>query len=149
MHTRQEARVRLGVIDVRGDPHRGAHRRQDEGLRALQAECTVLHDRRAAAATQLAAGIEERLADLAMTGSRFGVSLAPAAPERHGADAVSFLFSASRQADPRPLAKAASGGELSRASCWRSPERLPTSTRPPLSSSTRSTRGRVARPRWR
>ena len=62
------------------------------------------------AAPRLAAAIEGRLGDLAMTGARFGVDV-----EASGAgEAVTFLLGANAGEAMRPLARAASGGELAR-----------------------------------
>lgn len=44
----------------------------------------------------------------------FEAHLTPTEPGRTGADAVEFLFTANRNAAPRPIEKIASGGELSR-----------------------------------
>jgi len=65
---------------------------------------------RSAAAPRLAHAIEARLADLAMGGARFAVEV-----EESGAgEAVTFLLGANAGEGLRPLAKAASGGELAR-----------------------------------
>jgi DNA repair protein RecN (Recombination protein N) len=70
----------------------------------------VLLDARQGAAPRLAAAIEARLGDLAMAGSRFEVDV-----EASGAgEAVTFLLAANAGEGVRPLAKAASGGELAR-----------------------------------
>jgi DNA repair protein RecN (Recombination protein N) len=61
----------------------------------------------------LAAAVTQELAALGMAGARFEVALAPAAIGPSGADAVEFRFAAHR-GPTRPLAKGASGGELSR-----------------------------------
>ena len=52
-----------------------------------------------------------------MAGASFEVSLqAAATPTAHGLEQVEFLFAAHAGAEPRPLAKVASGGELARVS---------------------------------
>lgn len=70
---------------------------------------------RVRAATGLAAAITPHLEDLAMPSARFEVLVEPAEPTEDGADRVTYLFSANAGEPTRPLAKAASGGELSRA----------------------------------
>lgn len=69
---------------------------------------------RHSAAESLAQQAQAELAALAMPHARltFQVSDAPLGP--HGADKVELLFSANPGSEPAPLAKVASGGELSR-----------------------------------
>jgi DNA repair protein RecN (Recombination protein N) len=69
------------------------------------------------AARRLAARLEKELAALAMPGARFGVELTAGGPEaltEHGLDQVRFTFSANPGEPLRPMARVASGGELSR-----------------------------------
>jgi DNA repair protein RecN (Recombination protein N) len=69
---------------------------------------------RTVAAAALARGVSEELAALAMGGSSLSVSVTGQDFEAHGADKVEFLLAAHPGAEPRPLGKGASGGELSR-----------------------------------
>jgi DNA repair protein RecN (Recombination protein N) len=80
----------------------------------LAAEAEFLSRARRAAAERLAADIERHLKDLHMERTRFAVHFEPADYGRDGADRVEFLISANPGEPPRPLAKIASGGELSR-----------------------------------
>ena len=77
-----------------------------------------LSERRRAAAADLARSIERGLADLAMERTRFDVVFdepaAEAAWTDRGLDQVELYFSANPGEDVRPLARIASGGELSR-----------------------------------
>jgi DNA repair protein RecN (Recombination protein N) len=105
-----DARVRLEVIEA-----------EEERALALDAEITAAQDRldrcaatvaaaRRRAAPRLASRIESSLHDLAMPSARFAVEV-----EGDGAaDQVTFLLGANRGEPLLPLAKAASGGELSR-----------------------------------
>ena len=61
----------------------------------------------------LAKGVEDRLGELSLAGARFEVRLEPRELYEGGAETVTFMFGADSQG-LRPLAKAASGGELSR-----------------------------------
>ena len=70
---------------------------------------------RHAAALPLADAITPHLRDLAMPAARFEVLVEPAEGGEDGADRVTFLLSANPGEPARPLARAASGGELSRA----------------------------------
>ena len=69
---------------------------------------------RTAAAEKLGALVTEELQGLAMAKSRFEVAVRSIAPSSDGADEVEFLLAPNREAEPRPLATSASGGELSR-----------------------------------
>ena len=74
----------------------------------------VLSKKRATAAKQLSAGVEEELRFLDMPNARFVISLQKAPFSESGADTVEFLISANPGEAPKPLGKVASGGELSR-----------------------------------
>ncbi len=102
----------------------------EHSLEALEAElvqateaydrlAAEIGERRRAAAGELAQAITEAMQDLGMAGGRFEVALETLAPgERRvwGRERVQFLVSANPGQPPRPLAKVASGGELSRIS---------------------------------
>ena len=85
----------------------GERRAMEEEL--ATAERTLL-SARLDAAPVLAAAIEARLGDLAMAGARFAVEIEPAG----AGEVVTFLLGANAGESVRPLAKAASGGELAR-----------------------------------
>ncbi len=74
---------------------------------------------RQAAAEELASAVEAEIQRLGMPGGRFSVQLKPAAEGEYtpyGLEQVEFLVSANPRQPLRPLAKVASGGELSRIS---------------------------------
>ncbi len=79
----------------------------EEALAAAEAD--VLSARRRAA-PGLAGAVQDRLADLAMAGARFEAEVVPSG----AGESVSFLLAANAGEALRPLAKAASGGELAR-----------------------------------
>ncbi|MBU1236179.1 MAG: DNA repair protein RecN [Gammaproteobacteria bacterium] len=66
-------------------------------------------------AAELSAAVTEGMQQLAMVGGRFEIAL-DALPEgaMHGLENIAFLVAANPGQPPRPLAKVASGGELSR-----------------------------------
>jgi DNA repair protein RecN (Recombination protein N) len=101
--------------------------RGEEGLAALEAEkaaaenaarqtAAALSQSRRAAGTRLESRIVEELTALGMKDARFEARFAsePAALSARGTDSVEFFFSANPGEAPRPLARVASGGELSR-----------------------------------
>jgi DNA repair protein RecN (Recombination protein N) len=85
----------------------------EEQLRELAGEVTAA---RAAAAPRLAAAVEAELRELGMPEATIEVALEPVGDVSvQGAERAGFRFSAGAGQAPRPLAKVASGGELSRA----------------------------------
>jgi len=69
------------------------------------------------AAPRFVAALGEAARDLALTNARFEVSMTDLSPETWSAEGparIEFLFSVSAGDTPRPLAKIASGGEISR-----------------------------------
>jgi DNA repair protein RecN (Recombination protein N) len=73
-----------------------------------------LSTKRREAAGRLGAQLMSELARLAMGQAKFEVRVAPAELGARGADEVEFFLSANPGEAPRPLARIASGGELSR-----------------------------------
>ncbi len=83
--------------------------------RAYRDEAKAVSKARAKAAPQLARAITAAMQGLGMPGGKFEVALEPLAePEQHGMEQVQFLVAGHPGATARPVAKVASGGELSR-----------------------------------
>jgi DNA repair protein RecN (Recombination protein N) len=83
----------------------------DEHRRAAAA----LTAKRASGAARLARAASELLPDLGLAGGRVSVDLATLPePKADGAESVVLLVKVNEGMDPRPLARVASGGELSR-----------------------------------
>ena len=101
---------------VNRDRSRGDLEGELEVLSAeLRTEGEELSRQRRDAATRMEAAMERELHQLAMKNARFTVALGPLAePRELGADRVEFLFTPNPGEAPKPLAKIASGGELSR-----------------------------------
>lgn len=111
---RDEAAARLERID-------NADARADElGALINEAEREVtrlgarLSEVRRAAAEEAAARVCEILGYLDMPGVRFGIARSACAPSADGCDSIEFMIAANPGEEPVPLAKTASGGELSR-----------------------------------
>ena len=82
---------------------------------AFDAEAKQVARLRRTAAPQLAATVTQAMQQLGMGGGRFEVSLiAQEAPQSFGLESAEFLVAGHEGSTPRPLAKVASGGELSR-----------------------------------
>ncbi len=81
----------------------------------VRARAAVVTSGRAGAARRLSEAIRRELEELGMPGAIVQVALEPlAAPGPTGAERVELLFAGGSEASPMPLAKGASGGELSR-----------------------------------
>src|SRR5205085_12222016 len=75
----------------------------------------ALTTRRAAGAKKLARAVNKSLPALGMPGGRFGANLSPLpSPTMSGAETVTFEVELNPGLGRRPLARVASGGELSR-----------------------------------
>ena len=82
---------------------------------AFDAEAKRVARLRRAAAPQLATTVTQAMQQLGMGGGRFEVALiAQDAPQSFGLESAEFLVAGHEGSTPRPLAKVASGGELSR-----------------------------------
>ena len=88
-----------------------------EAGQRYRAEAQALHDRRVAAALRLDEAVARELAPLKLDAARFRTAVTALPEDKWGAggtDAVEFLIATNPGADFAPLAKIASGGELSR-----------------------------------
>ncbi len=101
----------------------GMARAQDlDALRAAAAQsekhyretASALSRARRDAAARMGEAVTAAMQGLAMPGGRFAVEMAPSEPGPTGIDRIEFLVSGHAGTTPRPLARAASGGELSR-----------------------------------
>ena len=111
-------RARVEAARLRGlEGERGTRAALDPRLEAAAREAAAtLSAARRGAAGGLEEAVGAALEDLGMTAARFGVRVAPAALDPTGADGVSFVIAPNPGEPPLPLAKIASGGELSRVS---------------------------------
>ena len=105
------------LASLEGDDERSETLRDelDELDQRLLALARTVHDARHDAGTRLAESVSAELADLAMPHARLTVDVRSRGElGPHGADDVTLLLAPHRGAEPRPLARGASGGELSR-----------------------------------
>ncbi|MGE5404121.1 MAG: DNA repair protein RecN [Candidatus Saccharibacteria bacterium] len=110
----QNAREQKSVLEnleTRVEELKNEQTRLWEQYLELAARTTEL---RREAANALVDRIHRELADLAMPGVRFDIEMRKAEPGANGMDEVTFLFSANPGEDLRPIARIASGGEISR-----------------------------------
>ena len=104
----------LAALDAASDLD-ALRRTVDEARAAYDAESRRISMLRRKAAPKLAEAVTRSMQQLGMAGGRFEVVLAPTdAPQSFGTESAEFLVAGHAGSTPRPLAKVASGGELSR-----------------------------------
>lgn len=101
-------------IDVSGDTRATLEAQVSQDEATLASWARQITELRVHAGQQLGEKVSAELQALAMPDAQFVVQVSPREPTRSGADQVGFLLAPHPGADPRPLAKSASGGELSR-----------------------------------
>ena len=109
-----EWRRELSALDAATDLD-ALERELAEAQRAYDAAARKVSAARAQAAPRLADEVTQAMQQLGMAGGRFEIALvAQEAPQSFGLESAEFLVSGHAGSTPRPLAKVASGGELSR-----------------------------------
>jgi DNA repair protein RecN (Recombination protein N) len=104
----------LRALDAAADLD-GLERSLKDTQAAYDTEARRLSAQRKAAAPKLAAAITQAMQQLGMAGGRFEVQLNPQDDRQsYGMESAEFLVAGHAGSTPRPLAKVASGGELSR-----------------------------------
>lgn len=110
-----EARARLLELESHDERAAAVAAARAEREVAARAAADRLSGIRRRHGGPLADAVTAHLRELAMPSASFEVSIEPAELGEDGADEVTFLLAPNPGEPPRPLAKAASGGELSRA----------------------------------
>ncbi len=116
-----QQRLAADLDDLRNAEQRGEElaARTREAEQSFREVAAKLSKGRRKAATKLSREVSVAMADLGMPGGVFEVALAPRGadePRASGLEDVDYLISANPGQAPQPLAKVASGGELSRMS---------------------------------
>jgi DNA repair protein RecN (Recombination protein N) len=115
VHTGEEARRELELLDTAGTDLAALAARIAEAERTFRDRCRALSAKRAAAAKKLGPAVTAHLGSLGMPDGAFRVALEPLErPVASGAERVEFVARLNPGMDERPVARAASGGELSR-----------------------------------
>lgn len=109
-----QMREQLSALTEAADPARlAAHAAEAEASYRKQAQ--ALSAARAPVAAELSSQVTASMQALSMAGGQFEVALLPLAEgSAHGDEAIEFRVAANPKQPLRPLAKVASGGELSR-----------------------------------
>lgn len=109
-----EARTELDAIETGGEDEATLLEAANAAEAALQEAAQELTSLRGERAGVFSADVAAQLAELAMEGARFEVGITPKTIDASGGDDVQFQFSANVGEPLKPLAKIASGGEISR-----------------------------------
>ena len=109
-----EWKAELAQLDAASDLD-ALQARQADALKRYQKEAKAVSTARAKAAPALSNAVSQAMQQLRMAGGRFEVALlAQDEPQGFGMESAEFLVAGHAGSTPRPLAKVASGGELSR-----------------------------------
>jgi DNA repair protein RecN (Recombination protein N) len=113
--TRDASAAELDLLDTADVDLRGLAVRRSAAEAALRAAAAALTAKRADAADRLARGVNRLLPRLGLPGGKLLVALTPLAePASHGQESVHLEVQLNLGLEAKPLARVASGGELSR-----------------------------------
>jgi DNA repair protein RecN (Recombination protein N) len=115
VETGRRTQSELDLVDSAGIDLRQLQAREREARARLESLAAQLTQRRTEAATRLGAAVDDNLPPLGMPDGRFAARLLPLAQvTAAGAETVEFCVALNIGHEARPLARVASGGELSR-----------------------------------
>ena len=115
LETRRTAAAELDLLDTADLDLRALAGRRTALAGAVVAAAAALTAKRESAADRLARSVNRLLPRLGLPGGRLRVALTPLTePGRFGAESVQLLVQLNAGMEERPLARSASGGELSR-----------------------------------
>ena len=113
--TRREAAAELDLLDTADVDLRALAARRAASETSLRAAADTLTARRRDAAERLVRGVNRLLPRLGLPGGKLSVTLVPLAePGAHGRESVQLDVRLNLGLEAKPLARVASGGELSR-----------------------------------
>lgn len=115
LETREQAAAELDLLDTADTDLRALAARRSAAEGALRTAADALTLQRREAAERLARGVNRLLPQLGLPGGKLTVSLTPMPePGAHGQESVQLDVQLNVGLEPKPLARVASGGELSR-----------------------------------
>ncbi|MEE4249853.1 MAG: DNA repair protein RecN, partial [Alcanivoracaceae bacterium] len=112
----QTLRDEAGLLDNHDSHLLALEAQEHQAEAAFMESARRLSELRRSHASALASGVLGNLKELGMKGARLEISLSSCEPGAEGLEEVEFLFTANPGQPLKPLAKVASGGELSRVS---------------------------------
>ncbi|MFL5536680.1 MAG: DNA repair protein RecN, partial [Gemmatimonadales bacterium] len=113
--TREESAAELDLLDTADTDLRALAARRTAAERTLEETCRHLTAKRQAAADRLARGVNRLLPQLGLPGGKLAAVLVPLSEVGpHGQENVQLMVQLNVGLEAKPLARVASGGELSR-----------------------------------
>src|SRR5215212_307399 len=113
--TRKESAAELDLLDTADTDLLALGARRMAAERTMEEACRQLTAKRQAAADRLARGVNRLLPQLGLPGGKLTVVLVPMIePGPHGQESVQLMVQLNVGLEAKPLARVASGGELSR-----------------------------------
>jgi len=113
--TRAEAAAELELLDTADVDLRAIAGRREAAAAELRGAASALTAKRQEGAGRLGRAVNRLLPELGLQGGKLEVALSPLAePSGTGGESVDFLIRLNQGMEPQPLARTASGGELSR-----------------------------------
>jgi DNA repair protein RecN (Recombination protein N) len=113
--TGEEAAKELDLLDTADTDLRALAAGRLAADEALHRAAAALTAKRTEAAGRLGRAVGKLLPQLGLPGGKFETAIEPLSePQSHGGEIVTFTVRLNQGLEPRPLAKSASGGELSR-----------------------------------
>jgi DNA repair protein RecN (Recombination protein N) len=113
--TREESAAELDLLDTADTDLRALAARRIAAERRMEEACRQLTAKRQAAADRLARGVNRLLPQLGLPGGKLAVVLVLVTPPGpHGQESVQLMVQLNVGLEAKPLARVASGGELSR-----------------------------------
>lgn len=109
-----EVKTQLQGLELAGDEIPALEEESRNLARALKHAAELLTESRRMAAENFSALIENAARPLGLKNLTFVTTLTPTKVKQNGADEVEFLCSFNKNGTPQPIAKVASGGEISR-----------------------------------
>jgi DNA repair protein RecN (Recombination protein N) len=115
LETRRESAVELDLLDTADLDLKALGARRAAQDAAVRVAAQALTEKRASAADSLASAVNRLLPKLGFSGGRVSIGLVPLSqPTTTGYESVQFQVQLNTGMEERPLARVASGGELSR-----------------------------------
>jgi DNA repair protein RecN (Recombination protein N) len=111
---REDLTAKLAALDGGARDLRALAEAREAAQAGYDAAAADLSERRRAAAARLDAAMADELGPLKMDRAVFTTEVSPADPGPDGTDSVAFTVATNPGAPPGPIARIASGGELSR-----------------------------------
>jgi DNA repair protein RecN (Recombination protein N) len=114
INLRDQWETQIREIDHSGEELENMEKDLSQAYAQALRQAASLSESRKKAARQLEKQLVEKVGILGMPHIRFAAELPPKSPDITGSDEITYLFSANKNGELKPVAQTASGGEISR-----------------------------------